>query len=56
MIKGIDISPRVVKVDTFGNYMKLLSSEAAQSIVVGAEKSFRKILRNFCARFFKPKR
>ena len=55
LIKTIDVSPRVITVASYMKYMKLVSSEAAHSIVLGAKKSFRTILRNFVQGFLNPK-
>ena len=55
MIKTINVSPRVITVASYMKYMKLVSSEAAHSIVLGAKKSFRTILRNFVQGFLNPK-
>ena len=56
LIKTINVSHRVITVASYMKYMKLVSSEAAQSIVLGAKKSFRIILRNFVQGGFKLKR
>ena len=55
LIKTINVSPRVITVASYMKYMKLVSSEAAYSIVLGAKKSFRTILRNFVQGFLNPK-
>ena len=55
LVKTADISPKVVNAASYKKYIKLVSSEAAHSIVLGAKKSFRTILRNFVQGFLNPK-
>ena len=56
LIKTIDVSPRVITVASYMKCMKLVSSEAAHSIVLGAKKIIQNNFEEFCAGFFKPKR
>ena len=55
LIKTINISPRVVNVASYGKYMKLVSSETAHSIVLGARISFIMLFRNLVQDLLNPK-
>ena len=55
LISTNDISLRVITAASYGKYMKLVSSEAAHSIVSGARISFIMLFRNFVQDFLNPK-
>ena len=55
LIRTTNVSPRVITVASYLKYMKLVSSEAAHSIVLGAKISFIMLLRNFVQDFLNPK-
>ena len=55
LIKTIDVSPTVITVASYMNYMKLVSSEAAHSIVLAAKISFRMLLMNFAQAYLNAK-
>ena len=55
LIKTSNTSPRVITAASYGKYMKLVSPEAAHSLVSGARIPFMMLLRNFVQDFLNPK-